>query len=78
MQQGWEELSLAQQQWEECLNQEHAERDRHLRDLAERAGAVAGAEQALAVRQHEWEQAEVVAHAPHSQELPGAWWLPYV
>ena len=40
----WQDLGIAQQHWEACLNQEHAERERRARDLDARATAVAEAE----------------------------------
>ena len=40
----WQELGLAQQQWEACLNQEHAERDKRGRELDARAAALGEAE----------------------------------
>ena len=36
----WEELALAQQQWEGCLNQEHAEREKRGRELDARSAAL--------------------------------------
>jgi hypothetical protein len=53
----WQELGLAQQQWEEALNQEQAERAVRERALEEREAAVVEAEQALAERRSEAEQA---------------------
>ncbi len=40
----WEELALAQQQWEACLNEEHAERERRAHELDRRAAALDAAE----------------------------------
>ncbi len=56
LQDEWQQLGLAQQQWEACLNQEQAERTRRLRDLDRREAAVAGAEQALAEQKRLAEQ----------------------
>src|SRR5690606_36112543 len=39
LQEEWQQLGLAQQQWEECLNAEHAERIRRTRELEERTRA---------------------------------------
>ena len=44
LRQRWQELGLAQQQWEACLNQEHAERHKQARELDQRAVAVEEAE----------------------------------
>ncbi len=47
----WQELGVAQQQWEECLNLEQAERERRGRDLDARIVAVEEAE-------HNWRERE--------------------
>ena len=44
----WQQLGLAQQQWEVCLNQEQMERGHRLRELDRKTAATATAEQALA------------------------------
>src|SRR5262249_24734028 len=43
----WQQLGLAQQQWEACLNQEQSERAMRLRDLGRRTASLAVAERAL-------------------------------
>jgi pSer/pThr/pTyr-binding forkhead associated (FHA) protein len=43
----WQQLGLAQQQWEACLNQEQSERAARLRELDRRAVALAAGEQTL-------------------------------
>jgi len=48
LQDEWQQLGLAQQQWEACLNQEQAERERRLRELEHRKAEVIAAEQNLA------------------------------
>jgi hypothetical protein len=47
----WQELGVAQQQWETCLNLEHAERERRSRDLDARAVAVEEAERTWSKRE---------------------------
>ncbi len=47
LQEEWQQLGLAQQQWEACLNQEHAERAIRLREMDRRAAALTATEQAL-------------------------------
>jgi pSer/pThr/pTyr-binding forkhead associated (FHA) protein len=47
LQDEWQQLGLAQQQWEACLNQEQAERALRVRELQRRAAALAAAERAL-------------------------------
>jgi hypothetical protein len=49
----WEELSLAQQQWEACLNREQDERNRRARSLEARSAAVAKAESSWAARERQ-------------------------
>jgi pSer/pThr/pTyr-binding forkhead associated (FHA) protein len=51
-----QELALAQQKWEECLNDEHQAQARRLRDLDERIAALAQGEKALAEQQQHWQQ----------------------
>jgi len=48
LQEEWQQLGLAQQQWETCLNQEQAEQARRVRELERRTAEVAAAEQKLA------------------------------
>jgi hypothetical protein len=61
----WQELGLAQQQWEATLNQEQARRTAEQRELHRRASAVQSAERALAERQRKVEQrvAQLTAEA---------------
>ena len=47
----WEELALAQQQWEACLNEEHAEREKRAHELDRRAAVLDAAERDWAGRQ---------------------------
>jgi hypothetical protein len=47
LQDEWQQLGLAQQQWETCLNQEQAQRALRLRELDQRAAALAGTERTL-------------------------------
>ncbi len=47
----WEELALAQQQWEACLNEEHAERDRREHELYRRSAVLDAAEREWAGRE---------------------------
>jgi hypothetical protein len=56
LQEGWEELSLAQQQWEACLNREKAEREQHARRLEARAAELVEVERALRGRQEQWQE----------------------
>ncbi len=46
-----QELALAQQQWEACLNQDHAERTQRIRELDARAAALEEAEHVWAGRE---------------------------
>ncbi len=48
LQDEWQQLGLAQQQWEACLNQEQTERKWRLRELDKRAAGLAATEQKLA------------------------------
>jgi pSer/pThr/pTyr-binding forkhead associated (FHA) protein len=50
LQDEWQQLGLAQQQWEACLNQEQSERAARLRELDRRAAGLAATEQIL--REH--------------------------
>jgi len=54
LQEEWQELGLAQQQWEVTLNAEQAECERRLRSLAEREQAVTRAERELQKEQTVW------------------------
>ncbi len=56
LQDEWQQLGLAQQQWEICLNQEQAERSRRLSDLNRRTAEVAATEQKLAEQRRAIEQ----------------------
>jgi len=56
----WQELGLAQQQWEATLNAEHVERERRLRALAEREQALARAERELQKEQAVWNRQRTV------------------
>jgi pSer/pThr/pTyr-binding forkhead associated (FHA) protein len=47
----WQELGMAQQQWEACLNQEHAERESRSRDLDARTASVEEAERTWSERE---------------------------
>src|SRR5262249_26906465 len=55
----WQQLGLAQQQWEACLNQEQAERAMRLRELDRRVAAVAAAERALEEKRQLTEQLQI-------------------
>jgi hypothetical protein len=56
LQDEWQQLGLAQQQWEVVLNQEQAERRQHRQALEARAFTVAAAEQAVTEQQRRLEQ----------------------
>lgn len=56
LQEEWQQLGLAQQQWESCLNQEQTERSQRLRDLNRRTAEVAATEQKLAEQRRTVEQ----------------------
>jgi pSer/pThr/pTyr-binding forkhead associated (FHA) protein len=56
LQEEWQQLGLAQQQWEDCLNQEQAERAMRLRQLDRRAAGLTAAEEMLAARRRVAEQ----------------------
>ncbi|HWG46016.1 MAG TPA: FHA domain-containing protein [Gemmataceae bacterium] len=59
LQDEWQSLGLAQQQWEACLNQEQAERARRLRELDQRAAALAGTERTLLEQRQHAEQLQL-------------------
>jgi len=56
LQEEWQQLGLAQQQWETCLNQEQAERASRLRALDRRAEGLTAAEATLCERRRVAEQ----------------------
>lgn len=56
LQEEWQQLGLAQHQWEACLNQEQVERVRRLRELDHRSAGLAAAEDTLAERRRVVEQ----------------------
>lgn len=56
LQDEWQQLGLAQQQWEACLNQEQSERTRRLRELDSRAAELTAAERTLSERRRAAEQ----------------------
>lgn len=59
LQDEWQQLGLAQQQWEACLNQEQAERTMRLRDLDRRAASLAAAERAVHEQRQLGEQCQL-------------------
>ncbi|HEY7331007.1 MAG TPA: hypothetical protein VH592_25445 [Gemmataceae bacterium] len=59
LQDEWQQLGLAQQQWEACLNQEQAERARRLRELDRRTQELSGVEQKLAEQRRAAEQIQL-------------------
>ncbi|HEY7308106.1 MAG TPA: FHA domain-containing protein [Gemmataceae bacterium] len=59
LQDEWQQLGLAQQQWEACLNQEQAERAMRLRDLDRRAASLAAAERILNEQRQFAEQSQL-------------------
>jgi exonuclease SbcC len=63
----WQQLGLAQQQWEECLNQEQTEQKRRIQGLEQREAAVAAGEQALIEEKRHWQQ----QHAVLQKEIAG-------
>jgi hypothetical protein len=63
LQDEWQQLGLAQQQWEATLNAEHARRGREQRELERRAAAVAAAEKLLKERLWQGEQRLAWLHA---------------
>jgi hypothetical protein len=65
LQDEWQQLGLAQQEWEATLNQEQARRNQERRDFERRAAEVQAAEQALADRQRQAERrvAQLTAEA---------------
>ncbi len=56
LQDEWQQLGLAQQQWESCLNQEQAERTHRLRELDRRKAELAVTEQKLSEQRRAAEQ----------------------
>jgi hypothetical protein len=56
LQDEWQQLGLAQQQWEATLNSEHARRNQERRELERRAAALAAGEKSLADRLWQDEQ----------------------
>jgi hypothetical protein len=52
----WQELALAQQQWDEALNYEHRDREQQRRILEAREAAVADREQKLAEESRQFEE----------------------
>src|SRR5579883_95121 len=56
LQDEWQQLGLAQQQWEVCLNQEQEERTRQLRELHRHATELAAAERKLSEQRRAAEQ----------------------
>jgi hypothetical protein len=67
LQDQWLELALAQQQWEACLNREHADRHRGTRESEARATAIAKRETALAARERQTQR----THARLIAEIQG-------
>jgi pSer/pThr/pTyr-binding forkhead associated (FHA) protein len=67
LQEDWQELGLAQQQWEVCLNREQEERDRRGRVLDEREVDLQRRERALAAEKEVWHR----AHANLEKEING-------
>jgi hypothetical protein len=61
LQEGWEELSLNQQQWDVCLNSEHTLRQCRVAELEVRENAVAAAEQNLTENQRLWTRKQIDA-----------------
>src|SRR5579884_2886626 len=59
LQDEWQQLGLAQQQWEACLNQEQSERAQRLRDLDRRKDELATTEQKIAEQRRTAEQIEL-------------------
>ena len=59
MQEEWQQLGLAQQQWEGCLNQEQAERALRLRELERRAASLTATERSLAEQRQLVEQLQL-------------------
>jgi hypothetical protein len=56
LQDEWQQLGLAQQQWEATLNEEHSHRRQQRQELESRAATVAAAERAVAMQQQRLEQ----------------------
>jgi pSer/pThr/pTyr-binding forkhead associated (FHA) protein len=59
LQEEWQRLGVAQQQWEVCINQEQGERQRRQRELERREAEVAAAEHALVAHRQQGEQLQV-------------------
>ncbi len=59
LQDEWQQLGLAQQQWETCLNQEQAERTHRLRELDHRMQELAATEQKLVEQRRAAEQLQL-------------------
>jgi pSer/pThr/pTyr-binding forkhead associated (FHA) protein len=59
LQDEWQQLGLAQQQWEACLNQEQAERAMRLREMERRAATIAEAERAVNEQRQFAEQLQI-------------------
>ncbi len=59
LQDEWQQLGLAQQQWETSLNQEQAERTIRLSELDRRSRELAAAEQKLSEQRHSAEQLQL-------------------
>jgi hypothetical protein len=59
LQDEWQQLGLAQQQWEACLNQEQAERSRRLRELDRRTEELSLAEEKLSEERRAAEQLQL-------------------
>jgi hypothetical protein len=53
---GWDELRLSQQRWEECLEREQQERKGRIRSLEEQSAVVQSARQALSEEQTRWQR----------------------
>ncbi len=67
MEDAWDELSLAQQDWEVCLNREKADYERRGRELTDREVEAARRERQLTEGQRTWEQVK----ASREQESEG-------
>jgi hypothetical protein len=59
LQDEWQQLGMAQQQWETCLNQEQSERTRRLRELEQRESVVSASEQNLCEHRQRAEQLQL-------------------
>jgi hypothetical protein len=56
LKEGWQELGLAQQRWDEALNLEQRDRDRRMRALEAREAAVVSGQRQLAADVAHWQQ----------------------